>query len=246
MTFVRIPESQAAFADQFWPEVDETILSVDLRRRLAANGFRCGLLGSPVPTALQEVLDQVPETDPQQGTKVIDPGRQVVARTSRMRSCTGETGKILVRSTPVEKMAALAFDDDGHVHGESLEKAQFLFALTSFAQGDGGVELDLIPMIEHGDPKSRFRGENGAWIVDNTSRDVLLYDDMKINSMLNPGEALAITCTGRPRGLGEQFFGDDGAEKIPRLLLVVRLQQTQRDSRFESRDSSEPIASVLD
>ena len=100
-------------------------------------------------------------------------------------------------------------------------------------------------MIEHGQPKSRFRGENGAWVVDNTSRDIRLFDDMKIDATLTPGEAIALTCSTPPRGLGDQFFGDDPAEKLPRLLLVVRLQQTQMDNRFEERDAFEPVASVL-
>ena len=43
-------------------------------------------------------------------------------------------------------------------------------------------------------------------------KNVLLYDDMQIDSMLNPGEALAITCTEKPRGLGKQFFGNDAAD----------------------------------
>ncbi len=245
VTFIRIPQDQVEFSERFWPEVDEVVLPTELRRHLASNGFRCGLLGSSLPAVLQEVLDQQPLMDENGGTKTIDPGREVVARTNRLRSRTGEMGKIVMRSDPIEKLAALSYHEDGHISGESLTQAQFLFSITSFAQGNGQVRLELVPMIEHGQPKSRFRGENGAWMVDNTSRNVRLFDDMQIEATLTPGEAIAITCSDSERGLGEQFFGDDPAEKTPRLLLVVRLQQTQKDDRFVDQDALEPVASIL-
>ncbi len=245
VTFVRIPEDQEDFTGRFWQEADETVLPPELRRRLGANGFRCGLIGSPIPAALQEVLDQQPVSEPGGGIKTVDPGREVVARTQRLRSRQGYPGKIVVRNNPVEKLAALTYHDDGCISGESLEQAQFFFTLTSFPQGDGQVKLELIPTIEYGQPRSRYRGANGVWTVDNTSRDLKVLEDMKIDALLSSGGAVALTCTGTQRGLGDQFFGADPVEKQPRLLLVVRLQQTQMDDRFEDQQSLlEPVASV--
>ncbi len=245
ITFVRIPEDQTDFAARFWPEVDEVALPTKLRRHLATNGFRCGLVGSPLPGALQEVLDQQPLPAVEGEAKTVDPGREVTAHTNRLRSRSGLTGKIIVRNNPVEKLATLSFHEDGRVSGESLSKAQFLFSITSFPTGDGQVRVELVPTIEHGQAKSRFRGENGAWMVDNTSREIRAFNDMKVEATLSPGEAVALTCTGAQRGLGAQFFGADPEEKSPRLLLMVRLQQTQMDNRFASEAAVEPVASVL-
>ncbi len=244
VTFVRIPEDQIDFASRFWPEVDEVVLPTSLRRHLATNGFRCGLVGSPLPTVLQNVLDQQPLAAAMNGVKTIDPGREVTAHTNRLRSRSGLAGKIVVRSNLIEKLATLSYHEDGRISGESLTKAQFLFSITSFAKGDGQVRVELVPTIEHGQPKSRYRGENGAWMIDNTSREVRMFADMKVETTLAPGEAIAMTCTGEQRGLGGQFFGSDPAEKEPRLLLLIRLQQTQMDSRFEDKPAVEPVASV--
>ena len=74
VTFVRIPEDEKDFADRFWPEVDETALPIELRRRLTSNGFRCGLVGSPVPVPLQEILDQQLIADPGGGDQDIGAG----------------------------------------------------------------------------------------------------------------------------------------------------------------------------
>ncbi len=60
VTFIRIPEERVDFEARFWPEADEAALNAELRRRMAANGFRSGILGSPPPAALQELLDQQP------------------------------------------------------------------------------------------------------------------------------------------------------------------------------------------
>ena len=163
-----------------------------------------------------------------------------------MRSRSGNPGKILLRSDAVEKLAALTCHEDGRVSGESLEQAQFYFSITSYPQGDGQVNLKLMPTIEYGQPQSRFRGENGVWIVNNTSRNMKVFEDLKIDAMLTPGGAIALTCSGAERGLGEQFFGAAPQEKLPRLLLVVRLQQTQMDDRFGGQQSLEPIASVIE
>jgi hypothetical protein len=246
VTFVRIPEERTDFDERFWPEVDESVFDPELRRHLDRNGFRCGELGFPPPTALQEVLDQQHPSELGDSVTTIQPGAEIVARSHRLRSRAGHPGKIVVRSNPIERVAALMYDEEGHVQGESFEQAQFYFSITSAPQGDGRVWLELTPMIEHGQPRSRFKGQQGAWIIDNTSRPAKVYDDLKVATFLAPGHSMAIGCSAAFRGLGEQFFAADPAEKTPRLLLVVRLQQTQMDDRFDQAEAIEPVATIAD
>ncbi len=246
VTFVRIPEEQADFCERFWAEADEAVLPPELRRRLISNGFRCGLIGATIPAPLQEILDQQPISQPGMGIQTTDPGQEVAARTHRMRSRQGHPGKLLVRANPVEKVAALTHHADGRVTGESLDQAQFFFSVTSYPQGGGQVKVELLPTIEYGQPRSRYRGENGMWMIDNTSREAKVFDDLKVETLLSPGSSVALTCTDAERGLGDQFFGADRAEKLPRLLLVVRLQQTQLDDRFDQPTLPDPVATVVD
>jgi hypothetical protein len=244
VTFIRIPEERVDFEARFWPEADEAILSAELRRRMAANGFRGGILGSPPPAALQELLDQQPAQDSGDGSTRIEAGAEIAVRTHRLRSRSGHPSKIIVRGTPVPKLAALLYDEGGSVRGESLDQAQFYYCITAHPQGNGQVRIELVPTIEHGQPRSRFKGQQGAWTVDNVSRPTRTYDDLKIDTMLSPGQSVAIGRNDARRGLGEQFFAADPEEKEPRLLLVVRLQQTQLDERFMKEDVLEPIATT--
>jgi hypothetical protein len=246
ITFIRIPEEHVDFEDRFWPEADESALNAELRRRLAANGFRSGIVGTPPPPALQEVLDRQPAPDLGGGVTSIEAGTEIAVRTHHLRNRAGHPGKIIVRGTPVSKLAALMSDEAGHVRGESLDQAQFYFSIASYPQGDGQVRVELVPTIEHGQPRSRFKGQQGAWTVDNVSRPARTYEDLKIDTLLSPGQSVALGCTTVQRGLGEQFFAADPNEQEPRLLLVVRLQQTQLDERFMDDEVLEPITSVTD
>lgn len=244
MTFVRISKDATEFEGRFWPEVDETSWNAELRRRWSSNGFRCGLVGSPPPPALQEVLDLQSPSELGEGVTTIEPGSEIVARSHRLRNRAGNPTRIVVRSNPVERLAALTYDPQGAVRGETFEQAQCYFTVTSFPLGDGRVRLELTPMIEHGQPRTRFKGQQGAWMIDNTSRPTKPYEDLKVEAILSPGQSLAVGSTGSERGLGQHFFGADREADVPQLLLLVRLQQTQLDDRFVESPSVEPVTSV--
>lgn len=245
LMFVRIPEKHTDFSDRFWPEVDETALSSGQRRQLAMNGFRCGLIGSTLPAVLRDIVDQQVPEEAGTGLKLTDPSGQPTARTHRLRSRPGQMGKIMVNHAPVEHLAALFFDEEGRVTGQTFAKAQLYYSVMSSDHGNGQVQLELAPMLEHGEAKPGYKGANGTWTIDNTSRDVRRFENMKIETKLAPGEAIAITSTCTPRGLGQQFFGGNPVERTSRLLLVVRLQQTQSDNRFSEDAVFEPVASTV-
>jgi hypothetical protein len=149
MTFVRISKDAAEFEGRFWPEVDETPWGAEDRRRWSSNGFRCGLVGSPPPPVLQEVLDLQSPSELGEGVTTIEPGSDVVARSHRLRNRAGNPTRIVVRSNPVERLAALTYDPLGSVRGETFEQAQCYFTVTSFPLGDGRVRLELLVRLDH-------------------------------------------------------------------------------------------------
>jgi hypothetical protein len=240
VTFVRIPEEKLDFETRFWPEADESALDVELRRRLAANGFRAGVVRTPPPPVLQELFDSQSVPNGADGTTTLSGGSEIAVRAHRLRSRAGQPSKVIVRGTTVPKMAALVSDESGRIRGESLDQAQAFFTVTSYTQSDGQIRVEMVPTIEHGQQRPRFKGQQGAWIVDNSSRPAKTFDDLQIAATLSPGQAVAIGCSEITRGLGEQFFAADSAEQVPRLLLIVRLQQTQADERFAPEELPEP------
>ncbi len=245
VTFVRIPAANTEFADHFWREVDEGWVNNQLRRRMAANGLRCGLLGESVPANLQKVLDAQQAIDPLKMMTDGQFGSDVIARTHQIRSQAGQPGKIVVRSGPIESVAALEFDDQGHVHGETLEQSQFHISFRTNPQGSGQVILELTPAIEHGQPRSRYVGREGNWALDSGSRPVKTFGSLRLESAVAPGQTVALTCTAPARGLGAQFFAADPSSRGPRLMLLIRVQQTQMDDRFLKPQVVEPLATGM-
>jgi hypothetical protein len=242
--FVRIPEEADGFTERFWHEVDEEALPNDVRRRLAANGFRVGMVGLTLPGELQEVLDDEQLQHQPDGIAAVQVGSELSVRSHRMRSRAGHPGKLVVRQTPVERMAALTLTEDGRVVGKSLEQAQFHFIIKSYPQGDGQVLLQLTPVIEHGQSRSRYVGQQGVWALDNNSRPTKILEDMVFQLKLSPGQSIAIGCGPDAKGIGGEFFSACSDEKQPESLILIRLQQTQLDDRFDDRALVEPIESI--
>lgn len=246
VSFVRIPDEVVDFDGRFWAEADESVVGTELRRYLAANGFRCGVVSSPPPPVLQELLDRQPPSELMGGAMQISGGAEIAVRTHRLRSRAGQPGKIALRPDSVPRLAALLHDPDGRVHGETFEQAQCYLSVTTHPQANGQTRVELVPLVEHGQPRSRFKGQQGAWIVDNTSRSVRTYDALKVEAPLAPGQCLAVGVTDVRRGLGDQFLGGDVDEKEPRLLLLVRLAQTQRDERFMDDSDLAPLLTTTE
>jgi hypothetical protein len=244
--FIRIPEEAKGFTKRFWAEVDEEALSTDVRRRLASNGFRVGLVGLTVPTELQELLDNEQLPPQADGITAVQAGTELSVRSHRMRSRAGHPGKLVVRHTPVEHMAALTLNEDGQVVGQSLDQAQFHFVVKSYPQGNGRVLLQLTPVIEHGQPRSRYVGQQGVWALDNNSRPTKVLEDMIFQLELSPGESIAIGSGPDLKGIGGQFFAPRGDQQQAESLILIRLQQTQLDDRFDQRGLVEPIESIAD
>jgi hypothetical protein len=146
----------------------------------------------------------------------------------------------------VPRLAALLHDPDGRVHGETFEQAQCYLSVTTYPESSGQTRVELVPTIEHGYPRSRFKGQQGAWIVDNMSRPARTYDALKVDAALAPGQCVAVGVTDVRRGLGNLFFGSDADEKEPRLLLLVRLAQTQRDERFMDAEDLTPLVTTTE
>ena len=106
VTFVRIPAEKLDFESRFWPEADESALDVELRRRLAANGFRAGVVRTPPPPVLQELFDAQGVPDAADGTTALSGGNEIAVRAHRLRNRTGQPGKVIVRGTTIPKLAA--------------------------------------------------------------------------------------------------------------------------------------------
>ncbi|MFO0901382.1 MAG: hypothetical protein U0939_00175 [Pirellulales bacterium] len=229
--------------EPWWSGLDEQALDHALRLRLAENGFRAGIVRGRIPEQLESQLGSQRES--QAG---IDPENQPagVAGEQRLQCRAGKRNKILL-SDVYPTLAALVPNGE-RLTGRTLENAQCLLSVRSFPRGDGGVELEITPEIEHGQARQRWVGQahEGTYRLD-SNRERLSLESLRIRPTLEPGQVLAVSCAPEIKGLGRQFFSDiPGGSAPERRVLLIRLAQTQIDDLFSEQGGRDPLTTSLD
>ena len=121
--------------------------------------------------------------------------------------------------------------ESGQLSGQTYNEAQGVFVVTSLPQPDGRVRLELVPELQHDQPRQRWVGNQGIIRLD-ASRPKRVYADMAITADLSPGAMLVLSSlANRPGSLGHDFFTQNDG-RLEQKLLVVRLAQTQHDGLF--------------
>jgi hypothetical protein len=243
IAFVHLTPDDRATEAAIWRQLDEQALAVDLRQQLAGNGIRAGLAGGQLPEQLRSLVERTATELSQApaGDDVTTVETASLARGRRMQVRAGKHGKIMV-STVLPSISVLAKDDQGRIHGDAFEEAQCLFSLLATPHGDGQATLQLTPEIEHGELKNRWVPIDGA-LVQQVGKTQQVYDHLRIQTQLSPGQTLVLGATDEAGGLAQHFFSV--REPTPRRTLVlVRLAQTQQDDLFLSRESNQELSSV--
>lgn len=229
---VDVPCDDPAIGSSLWEEIDEQHFPAQLRRKLQRNGFRVGLVGSPIPEVLSRLLD-LEDNPPPTGEAVeidlADMDCQAKVQRRRIQIRAGHRAEI-VTSGVRDKLPVLLWDA-GQVSGQTYAKAQTLLSLKAFPNDDGRVRLELLPELYHDESRQRWVAGQGTLRLQ-AGRPSRTFDQLAISAVLSPGEMLLITAApDRPGSLGHHFF-TEGETAPKQKLLVIRLAQTQHDDLF--------------
>lgn len=238
MFFVRFPFGDVTANETLWEEIDEQQFSPDLRRRLAENGFRIGVIEGQMPVELSKLLELnlKPDEEAEEGsenktevTKIesFDEEPRVVHRRLQIRP--GQRSEIIASAVYDELPVLMC--SSGQLSGQTYNQAQGMFEVKSHPQPDGRVRIELVPELHHDQPRQRWVGRQGMLRLD-TSRPKQVYEDLKMATKLAPGGMLILgSLPNRPGSLGHHFFTEK-QERLDQKLLVIRLSQTQQDGLF--------------
>jgi hypothetical protein len=230
---IRFPSERSEALDDLWSTVDESVFDVELRRKLAENGIRGGVLIGELPLGVRARMEQlanISRTDPlEQANLAAD----VKSTTNRMQCRAGRRKEVHVRREVSQPLVVLT-SKEGRVEGANYDQPALLFDLRSIPHGDGQATLRLIPEIQHGEERKAFvRSDFG--LRPEMSRARKAWDELAMSVKLRPGQIIALSCNGEPKSsnLGKAFFVTHTAEQTDeRVLLLIKLAETQLDDLF--------------
>lgn len=235
---IEVPADSVALHDALWNQLDETSIPLDLRQRMKANGLRCGIASTRLPRQVEELLARqtiLNEVRAESGGEIyttVDLGERWQARMGHPK-----------RFAITERMpnATWILDEgDNYLRGRSLKDAQCQAEIISFPKPDGKVRIELLPVIEHGQPKPRFAASQQAMVY-KVEPDREEFESLRIRAEMTAGQTLILSQTADNAGLGNLFFGSDEQNAGGKKILLVRIAQTQLDELFSREQIFAPI-----
>jgi len=240
VVFARADEHDAAWQDELWALADEQAMDVGLRRRLAANGLRAGLLhGQPPPALAMRLEPPAPVDDPQElPTDEVE--RPAVVR-RLLNLLPGRDNEVVAAAKLPE---LILFEHDGNeVRGGTYRDATTFFALKAWPAADGRVRVELLPTIKHGPLERSWVGEEGAFRLETGQRREPM-ERLAVMATIPAGGTLLVGAAGdASSSVGDAFFheGTDGRQS--RRVLAIRVRGRPVDPLFEAarpKPSSNP------
>ena len=219
--------------EDLWKQVDEQTLPADVRRRLADNGFRVGVVGAPWPSELTSLLKLSDKPLDEQHKDKIDVKAEPSVTKRLLQARPAQPGE-LIASSLYDELPLLA-NENGSVGGRVYHKAQGVFTLKTFPEPNGTVRLELVPELQYGEPRLRRIVSEGMIRME-PGRDKKTFDELTINAQLAPGQMLVLTSRPERTGsVGHKFFSEQASEQRIQKLIIIRLAQAGADPLFAER-----------
>lgn len=226
---LRVPWADEQVNHDIWRDIDEQRIDVALRRRLHANGFRCGVIGPQMPEALTNRLQRNTQGEP----RPVDIWEDHVSTPKRFQRRRGQPFEIATPQT-YDRLPILFRDEEDAIHGYSFENAQCRLVGKPYPRGDSDVDLIILPAVHHGAPRQQFLPADGYLRME-VAQEARRFQTLEMPLRLAPGEMLMITSTPDAKGLGDAFFSDRTTGRRQQRLVLIRIAQTQQDDLFESQ-----------
>lgn len=239
---VRCPFGDSELNTTLWKDVDEQILTPSLRKELAANGFRIGLIGNQLPASFLRILKTRDDEAP--GTIVTTIRLDEMNESNHLKRkaiCCRNGQRNEVNVSEVKPRATILFNENGALGGETFHSSQGVLAVRTQTEGDGSVTLDFQPEVQYGQPRQTFTYDTGS-VMMATARPKRSFDTLRCELNVRPGQFVILTCRPDTSGnVGSFFFtNEDGENGMEQKLLCFRVLQTQHNEMY-TKDGTLPM-----
>lgn len=231
--YVRCPYGDSMLNTDLWKDVDEQAFSPKLRRALAANGIRVGLIGNQLPSSFLQILKSRDDENPNQIVTTIRLGEMsdtphLMRKTISARN--GQRNEINV--SDIKSEATVLFTEGGTLGGETFTQSQGVLVIRTQTCGDGSVNVEMSPEVQYGQARQTFSYDAGSVTME-TARPKRTFDSLRSSVNMKPGQVVVMTCvpdTGT--NIGSFFFTGDETEAPYQKLLCLRILQTQHNDMY--------------
>ena len=221
----RIPLDQQEQADQLWAAIDEMRLSVDVRGRLTANGFRQGVHSGGLPADLAQLLQLSDEPAADEGAHLIT-DRSAHPRVTRRVVQLRRGDRTQIEASELADELHVLYKNDQGLEGSSFMQAQPVYQLRAAATAGQRVTVELLPELHHGELRNRYVGSDPGIFLMTPSREREVYADLRAEFDLAPGELLVLgNLEQAPGSIGEAFHTSRSTGASQRKLLLIRILQ---------------------
>jgi len=235
--FLRCEQDHAGH-DELWSRVDEQVVDETVRRRLAANGLRAGILLGQLPEPILAALEppvSAGDAGPPPPVNTADASPPVVRRVLRL--LPGRESE-LVSLKSIADLVILEQEEDG-LRGANYTDAVPHFTLKAWPAADGRVRVDLVPVIRHGPLERSFVGEDGAFRVETSQRKRVL-DRLKVEVNVPADGLLIVGPAGDPgASVGDALFRPRSHGRAETRLLALRPFAPGIDPMFASKPTGD-------
>jgi hypothetical protein len=242
--FLRCEENHAGH-EELWARVDEQLVDETVRRRLAANGLRAGILLGQLPEPILAALEppvSAGDGGPPPPVNAADANPPVVRRVLRLLPGR-ESELVALKSIP--DLVVLEQEEDG-LRGANYADAVPHFTLKAWPAADGRVRVDLVPVIRHGPMERSFVGEDGAFKIETSQRKRVL-DRLRCEVTV-PADGLLIVGPAGEQGasVGDALFRPRSPGRAETRLLALRPLAPGVDPMFMTTQAPDALASSGD
>jgi hypothetical protein len=135
----------------------------------------------------------------------------------------------------IPELALLVRGDDGQVSGRTFHGAAGVLAMRFFPQGDGRTRVEIIPELQHGEPKQELVAGPGMFRYE-FAPPTEVFHDLRLETPLALGQMILLTCLpNRPGSLGHHLFTEEVAgQPKQQKMLLFRLAHSPLDDRYST------------
>jgi hypothetical protein len=237
--WARFPAGDSGLNGEAWRDIDETQIEPSVRRELANNGLRAGIISGKLPDEIARALnhgDLPPEDSSAAATGEMDQLTVDPTVHGRLRQLP-RNERMEIQASEVFASLPLLLNDGRELTGRTYQQAQAIYALQVDPQPDRTTQVELTPELHYGPARMRFTGGDVGVFHQAPLRDRKVFDRLRLTVTLAPGDMLVLMSMPDASGrLGHYFHTVDSADGPQQKLILVRLADVPPIDMFAVSD----------